>query len=74
MSLTEKSNQLFLPGECNRTQNLRFGPPYLLCKLCSGNKFSTAKWPMTSALGVSDTSFCHGGHFFPSDMIIGRWL
>ena len=26
MSLTENSNQLFLPGGCNRTQNLRFGP------------------------------------------------
>ena len=26
MSLTENSNQLFLPGRCNRTQNLRFGP------------------------------------------------
>ena len=25
MSLTENSNQLFLPGGCNRTQNLRFG-------------------------------------------------
>ena len=36
--------------------------------------FSTAKWPVTSALDVSDTSFCHGGHFFSSDMIIGRWL
>ena len=26
MSLTENSNQLFLPRGCNRTQNLRFGP------------------------------------------------
>ena len=26
MSLTENSNQVFLPGGCNRTQNLRFGP------------------------------------------------
>ena len=26
MSLTENSNQLFLPVGCNRTQNLRFGP------------------------------------------------
>ena len=26
MSLTENSSQLFLPGGCNRTQNLRFGP------------------------------------------------
>ena len=24
MPLTENSNQLFLPGGCNRTQNLRF--------------------------------------------------
>ena len=26
MCMTEKSNQLFLPVGCNRTQNLRFGP------------------------------------------------
>ena len=26
MSLTENSAQVFLPGGCNRTQNLRFGP------------------------------------------------
>ena len=26
MSLTENSDQVFLPGGCNRTQNLRFGP------------------------------------------------
>ena len=26
MSLTEYSDQVFLPGGCNRTQNLRFGP------------------------------------------------
>ena len=26
MSLTENSDQAFLPGGCNRTQNLRFGP------------------------------------------------
>ena len=26
MSLAENSNQLFLPGGCNKTQNLRFGP------------------------------------------------
>ena len=26
MPLTENSGQIFLPGVCNRTQNLRFGP------------------------------------------------
>ena len=26
MSLTENSDQVSLPGGCNRTQNLRFGP------------------------------------------------
>ena len=26
MSLTENSDQVFLPGGCDRTQNLRFGP------------------------------------------------
>ena len=26
MPLTENSGQVFLPGGCNRTQNLRFGP------------------------------------------------
>ena len=26
MSLTENSDQVFLPGGCNRTQNLRFWP------------------------------------------------
>ena len=26
MSLTENRDQVFLPGGCNRTQNLRFGP------------------------------------------------
>ena len=26
MSLTENSDQVFLPGGCNRTQNLKFGP------------------------------------------------
>ena len=26
MSLTENGDQVFLPGGCNRTQNLRFGP------------------------------------------------
>ena len=26
MPLTENSGQIFLPGGCNRTQNLRFGP------------------------------------------------
>ena len=25
MSLTENSNQVFLPGGCNRTQNVKFG-------------------------------------------------
>ena len=26
MCLTDNSDQVFLPGGCNRTQNLRFGP------------------------------------------------
>ena len=30
MSLTENSDQVFLPGGCNRTQNLKFGP-YTIC-------------------------------------------
>ena len=38
-----------------------------LCNLCSGNKFTTAKWPVTSALDLYDTSTCHGGHLFSSD-------
>ena len=47
-----------------------------LCKLCSGNKFATAKRHVTSALDllVCVTSPCHGGHLFSSDMVIGRWL
>ena len=31
MSLTENSDQVFLPGGCNRTQNLRFGPYTIYC-------------------------------------------
>ena len=30
MSLTENSDKAFLPGGCNRTQNLRFGPIHYL--------------------------------------------
>ena len=34
MSLTENSSQLFLPGGCNRTQNLRIGP-YTISVSCT---------------------------------------
>ena len=46
------------------------------CKLCSGNKFSTAKWHVTSILDilVCVTSPSHAGHFVSSDVIIGRWF
>ena len=39
MSLTENSNQLFLPEGCNRTQNLRFGPytMYLVARICDAH-------------------------------------
>ena len=35
MPLTENSGQVFLPGGCNRTQNLRFGP-YTISLLLTG--------------------------------------
>ena len=34
MSLTENSDQVFLPGGCNRTQNLRFGPYTIKIAFC----------------------------------------
>ena len=35
----------------------------LIIGRCSGNEFSTAKWPVTSALDICDTLSCHGGNF-----------
>ena len=54
MSLTENSDQVFLPGGCNRTQNLRFGPYTIFHNMyaTSFDKFKLSQKKLASPLAT----------------------